>query len=203
MRQPCRGPVVFRGPYAAVVISVLLPIKSFAGKARLADILDDVGRSALIEESLATVLGSLDPNRTRPAIITDDGEVTEWATERGVDTHPDAGDGLSASIAAHVGRESASGALWLVVLPDLPQADAGSMATVLGAVESGRPVLVPSYDGGTNLIGGGPVPRFAYGPLSFHRHLGDLARHDPIVLALPRLMMDVDRPGDLAQKTHP
>ena len=65
------------------------------------------------------------------------------------------------------------------------------------------PVIAPSYDGGTTLLG--PVPSgftFAYGVDSYTRHLAVLPTATPIIDA--RLALDIDSARDLkrALATH-
>ena len=68
---------------------------------------------------------------------------------------------------------------------------------VFSAAERGT-VLVPSYDGGTNVIAGtGSGFRFSYGMASFHRHLA--ANPDATVLTHPLLALDLDTGDDLAR----
>jgi 2-phospho-L-lactate guanylyltransferase (CobY/MobA/RfbA family) len=57
--------------------------------------------------------------------------------------------------------------------------------------------IVPSYDGGTNVIGGhaDDFP-FSFGPGSFQRHLAKAP--SAVVVTLPRLVLDLDTPRDLA-----
>jgi 2-phospho-L-lactate guanylyltransferase (CobY/MobA/RfbA family) len=65
------------------------------------------------------------------------------------------------------------------------------------------PVIAPSYDGGTTLLG--PVPSgftFAYGIGSYTRHLAAIPTATPIIDA--RLALDIDSARDLdrALATH-
>jgi len=61
---------------------------------------------------------------------------------------------------------------------------------------SNTTVLVPSQDGGTNLIASeGPFP-FAYGPGSFHRHFASVPR--ATIISTAELSIDIDSPTQLA-----
>ena len=61
--------------------------------------------------------------------------------------------------------------------------------------DHGDGVIVPSHDGGTNVIGGVGHFDYSYGPASYHRHLAVM--HEPTVQVDPRLALDVDTVGQL------
>jgi 2-phospho-L-lactate guanylyltransferase len=179
---------------------VLVPVKAFTNaKARLATVLGDAERQRLSRWMSARVLAAAGELPTYVAC--DDEEVAAWATEHGASIlwHP--GVGLNAAVNNSVATLREAGVTDVVVAHgDLPRAH--SLAAVS---EPGTLTLVPDRrDDGTNVIA---VPTdmpfvFAYGPGSFHRHLGSAiaaglsvrVRRDPL------LALDIDTPSDLA---HP
>jgi 2-phospho-L-lactate guanylyltransferase (CobY/MobA/RfbA family) len=57
-------------------------------------------------------------------------------------------------------------------------------------------VIVPSHDGGTNVIAGrGTIVEFSYGQASFHRHLAQ--NPGALVVTSPQLALDLDTSLDL------
>jgi 2-phospho-L-lactate guanylyltransferase (CobY/MobA/RfbA family) len=120
-------------------------------------------------------------------------EVKRWAAETGCEAWPDPGHGLTAAATAAVKRVGTSP--WILLHADLPRVSAASLIEVAAAA-SGATVLVPSHDGGTNVIASsGPFP-FAYGLGSFHRHFAKAP--DAIIISNAELSIDIDSPIHLA-----
>ena len=174
------------------MITLLLPIRGFDGKTRLAGALEAPERRAVLEEmSLRAVKVGLEAG-LRVQVVTPSEDVRSWAEELGATATGDAGAGLTGACAAAV--DGLSGEPWIVAHADLPLVTAEALGTVIEALGTGT-VLVPSKDGGTSIIAGrGPFP-FAYGPGSFHRHLA--ADPTATVLTVPELSVDLDSADDL------
>ncbi len=132
------------------------------------------------------------------AIVTGDAGVAQWARSRGYLTISELHDqGLDGAATAAVAEAMRRQRPWAVIHADLPLVTPGVLRTVFAAATEST-VLVPSYDGGTNLIGGTDSGfRFRYGPGSFHRHLADHPRAR--VVTDPRLALDLDTAGDLSR----
>lgn len=160
---------------------------------RLASVLRPDQRRAL---SLS--LASRAVNASREAgldlsIVSASPDVRAWADRRGLVTYPDPGGGLSVACAAavaHIGD-----APWIVLHADLPLVSASALRRVAQAAAADT-VLVPSLDGGTNVIASTGRFPFAYGPGSFHRHLA----RTPAATVLPSaaLSIDIDTPAQYA-----
>ena len=78
----------------------------------------------------------------------------------------------------------------MVTHADLPFVTAGSLETVASAAVTFGHALVPSVDGGTNVIAGSGSFRFSYGPDSFHRHLSLVPT--AAVITDPTLSIEID-----------
>lgn len=170
-----------------------IPLKGFdAGKSRLSGALDDAARRRL-GRSLAEHTLSVATSVGAPvAVVTADTEVAVLAAEHAATVIADPGGGLDAAAGAVVA--AAGGGPWLVLHADLPHLTVTELRTALDALVRG-PVLAPSFDGGTPLIGGhGPVD-FAYGVGSFHRHLARMPTATVIVRR--GLALDLDTADDL------
>ncbi len=180
--------------------ALVVPIRSFVrGKARLAEVLDDVARHDLVARMAARVLDASGTLTT--VVVTNDSEVATFARAHGATVIDDPGtlDG-----AADAGREwaRARGATRVVIAhADLPHAHG---LDALGATGAQRvAVLVPDrHDDGTPVLS---IPvdapfEFAYGPGSFARHCAAAAAADLEVRVLrdAALGFDIDEPADLA-----
>lgn len=124
-------------------------------------------------------------------VVTSDADVSAWATALNLDVIPDPGLGLSAaaSHAVHLQRGP-----WLLAHADLPLVDAASLGLVAELARRNT-VLVPSLDGGTNVIAHvGHFP-FAFGVGSFHRHIA--AAPDATVVSRAALSVELDTPVHL------
>lgn len=180
-------------------ILAAIPIKPFGvAKQRLSKRLDAATRSrvgkAIAERTAAaaTDAGAL------VAIVTGDAGVKRWAQGNGylIIVEPDApNSGLDGAAEAAVFEATRRQRPWAVIHADLPLVTPTALHAVFAAAEQGT-VLVPSYNGGTNIIAGrGASFRFAYGKASFHRHLA--MNTGARVLTNPQLALDLDTTDDL------
>jgi 2-phospho-L-lactate guanylyltransferase len=175
-----------------------VPVKPFAAaKQRLAPVLSLPARMAISQELTRRTCQALATAGAEPLILAADRDVARWAQNLGLEAAFDLGSSLTRAAAA-VPARAGGRRPWLICHADLPFLDATVLAHAIRLLEGGRPVIAPSRDGGTPLLGA-RLPRFAfsYGPLSFHRHLTALAALQPVVLADRRLAVDLDQPSDL------
>lgn len=126
-------------------------------------------------------------------VVSSDPQVKHWASTVSAECWPDAGIGLSAAAAA--ATLSLDQLPWLVLHADLPLVDPAALGRVAEASTSGT-VLVPSHDGGTNVIASAGEFPFMYGRGSFHRHFA--AAPDATIISDPRLSIDIDTPLQLS-----
>lgn len=182
---------------------VVVPIKGFGGaKARLGSVLDGAERAALARSLATTVLAAAAPLPV--LVVTDDDEVTRFATDRGASVLRQVEPGLNAAVTEAVAHLAAAGTGRAVIAhADLPRA-----TTLSGLTEAGDGVvIVPDrHDDGTNVLS---VPTgagftFAYGAASFAAHVAEAERLGlPVaVVRDPDLAWDVDTPDDLDVRDH-
>lgn len=126
-------------------------------------------------------------------VVSSDPQVRSWASTMSVECWPDAGGGLSAAAAA--ATSTLDQLPWLVLHADLPLVDATALSRVAEASTSGT-VLVPSHDGGTNVIASAGEFPFRYGRGSFHRHFA--AAPDATIISDAQLSIDIDTPLQLS-----
>ena len=180
-------------------VGVVVPIRSFIGaKERLAALLDEDARAAALRGMADRVIDAAAP---MPVIVVSSApEVREWALARGARVLDDPGS-LDAAAAAGTQALANDGFMRAVIAhADLPRAR--SLTPLATDLERPVVALVPCHrDDGTNVLS---IPtdlpfRFAYGPGSFQRHLGEAARLgvEVRVVRAPDLMVDVDTPDDL------
>ena len=176
---------------------VLVPVKAFSSaKERLAPLLGTLDRARLARTMAEHVLAAAAPLPV--AVVCDDAEVAQWATDHGAIVLPEPGRGLNGAVESGVARLNAGGAdEILVVHADLPLAS--DLARLVGF--DGITLVPDRHEDGTNVIG---LParapfRFAYGAGSFARHRAEAARSGLAlrVVREPELEWDVDLPGDL------
>ena len=177
-----------------------VPIKPFrSAKNRLAKDLTIPQRRLLAEHLGQSTLNAVDEAGAEPMVLAADEEVSVWAKRLGYRTLLDPGSDLNSAARAAADLASNEDRSWLLIHSDLPLIDADALGQILDALAGGRPVIVPSADGGTPVLGWrGTDLTFRYGAGSFQRHHRQLAGHRPLVVTDSRLMFDIDRPGDLA-----
>lgn len=179
---------------------VILPVKSFAtGKGRLSSVLDPETRDRLSRALADHVAATVAATGRTPLVVTGDTEVATWAEDCGYPMVGDPGGGLSAAAGAGATVAVKRPCPWLVLHSDLPWLTTSDVDAVARPLEKGQTVIAPSSDGGTSAIGSYGKFSFHFGPLSFHRHLVDL--DDPLVVARPGLLVDIDSPADLLAAT--
>lgn len=179
-------------------ITTIVPVKGFSiAKERLAPGFEALDRAAIATATAGHVIAACVGAGTRTIVVTDDAVVADLAGDLGAAVVPDPGAGLDAATAA--GMRETDGP-WAVLHADLPLLDDRILRTLAPRVAPGRWLLAPSRDGGTNLLAGtGRFPT-AYGPASFHRHLGRIAAaggHVTVVVD-EALAIEIDTPRDLA-----
>jgi 2-phospho-L-lactate guanylyltransferase (CobY/MobA/RfbA family) len=125
-------------------------------------------------------------------IVTPDSDVRSWAKSNNLGVLDDPGAGLN--VASSLAVDAINGRPWMVAHADLPNVTAVSLTRVAEAAGDGT-ALVPSIDGGTNVIAHTGSFPFSFGPGSFHRHLASFP--DAVVLPGAALSMDVDTPAHL------
>ena len=89
-----------------------------------------------------------------------------------------------------------------MVHTDLPLLTVSELEDLNQALSENGIVIAPSADGGTSALGASGPADFAYGPGSFHRHLGSFPAAS--ILARPGLLHDIDTFADLeSARRHP
>ncbi len=177
----------------------LVPVKAFRqAKRRLGTTLSDAERIRLVRSMAEHVFAACAPLPV--AVVCDDEDVAEWASEHGATVVWTPGQGLNGAVRAGVRRLAGAGTEWVTVAHgDLPRARGlGRLAPFDGVT------LVPDRrDDGTNVL---RLPaacdfEFAYGAGSFGAHRAEAARLGLAarVLRVPDLAYDVDWPADVAE----
>ena len=186
---------------------ILVPIKDFAdAKHRLAEVLSPEERTELARAMFADVLSALAQVDAAIAIVTRDAEAIALAREfcpRASIIHDPQNAGETEAIAAATDEAMARGAQFSLVIPgDAPLVTAAEIEQVLSAAPAEGSVLAPAADNeGTNAILRRPANLFPlrFGNHSFAPHLraAQATGKTAIVLRLPGLALDIDRPDDL------
>lgn len=180
-----------------VPVLAAVPIKRFyVAKRRLGSLLDRDARSHLGQALALHTMNAVAAAGAEVVALAADREVAAWAGEHGWEAMVDRDGGLDGAAASASARAAAEGRAWLVIHADLPLLAPADVSVAGKALEQGAWPIAPSADGGTSLIGGREPFRFSYGPGSFHRHLGRLAR--PRVIVRRALALDLDGPSDYA-----
>ena len=180
-------------------ILAAIPIKPFGvAKKRLAHRLDARTRSRLGKAVAARTAAAATDAGALVAIVTADAEVGHWARSLGyltIDERLSSQPGLDGAAEATLYEAARRQRPWAVIHADLPLVCPAALSPVFNAARRGL-VLVPSYDGGTNIIAGSRTTmEFAYGLGSFHRHFA--GHPEAQIHTDPRLALDLDTAGDL------
>ena len=180
-------------------ILAAIPIKPFGvAKARLAPRLDAAARSQLGKAVAGRTAAAAADAGALVAIVTADEGVAAWSRSLGYLTISEpspSNDGLNGAAETAMYEAARRHRPWAIIHADLPLVTPGSLRVVFSKA-SQQTVLVPSHDGGTNVVAGrGAAFRFSYGTSSFHRHLA--SHPHSAVLALPDLALDMDTAADL------
>ena len=182
-------------------ILAAIPIKPFGvAKRRLSDRLDRQKRSSVGRAIAARTAEAATDAGALVAIVTGDSGVASWARGLGyltIDENQGEASGLNGAAQAVLVEASRRQRSWAVIHADLPLVTPPALRTVFDLARTST-VLVPSYDGGTNIVAGsGTAFRFAYGAGSFHRHLA--ANPGAVVHTSSQLALDLDTKVDLSR----
>lgn len=171
---------------------MVVPIRDFAGMTRLSGVLTRGARSEIATSLAHRVVRAGVDAGLDVRVVTTDPTVRAWCGHLDVSVVDDPGTGLDG--AANAGVVGAGEDAWIVVHADLPFVTSGALDEV--ALMAGRThVLVPSADGGTNVVGGRGTFAFSFGPGSFTRHLA--ACPGAVVAPSRALSIDIDTAHDL------
>jgi 2-phospho-L-lactate guanylyltransferase len=186
---------------------ILVPVKNLTNaKQRLSSVLAPEARQELAQAMCADVLETLSRWQRRPAVtvVTSDPFAGNLATRLGFDVlGDDANPGETAAIEMATALCRRQGVdLTLVIPADIPLIDVFELDRIVESAPSTGTVLVPDAAGrGTNAALRSPCDLFPlrFGNDSFLPHLASAkASGLPcVVLELPGVALDVDRPEDL------
>ena len=187
---------------------ILVPVKNLAGaKQRLSSILSPEQRLALAQAMCEDVLQTLARWQSRPsvAVVTSDSFARDLAARFNFDVVADDNSGETSAIETATAVCSARGASSTLVVPaDIPLIESSELQKIADIAPPGGAVLVPDAAGrGTNAAWRSPGDLFPlrFGNDSFLPHLSAAkATGLPcVVLELPGIARDVDRPEDLRE----
>jgi 2-phospho-L-lactate guanylyltransferase len=186
---------------------ILVPVKDLnSAKQRLAEVISREQRRELAEAMLRDVLQALAavPGSPAVAVVTRDPEAKHVVRQFGFAVIEDATNiGETEAIAAASDVAVERGAQWTLVIPgDAPLVTSEEVGRVLQAAPPQGTVLAAAADGeGTNAILRRPATLFPlrFGNHSFRPHLraAQATGKPVVVLDLPGLALDIDRPADL------
>lgn len=188
---------------------ILIPVKNLAqAKQRLSSVLSPDERLALAQAMCEDVLEEVAHWRGRPpvAVVTGDPFARDLAVRLQFEVIADAvnpGETGAIEMATAICRERGAPST-LVVPADIPLIDSAELERIAESAPPGGAVLVPDAAGrGTNAALRAPADLFPlrFGNDSFRPHLAAAkATGMPcIVLELPGIARDVDRPEDLQE----
>ncbi len=187
---------------------ILVPIKNLEGaKQRLSPVLDANERRVLAAAMMEDVLETLASWHARPpvAVVTSDAVAIALAHRYGFEIIAEP-DNRSETDAIAVATRVVAERGWTLVIPaDIPLVEAAELQSIVEAAPAvAGSVLVPSADGrGTNAVLRRPAALFPlrFGDDSFapHRRAAEATGTAVVVLELPGIALDVDRPADLAE----
>ncbi|QPS11337.1 2-phospho-L-lactate guanylyltransferase [Delftia acidovorans] len=189
----------------------VVPVKPLAqAKQRLAPLLDASERAALAQVMLRDVLDALAGHPHLGGMLVVSGDPTAQAMARAagatvLDDSPACGLVPALRRAARALSDAGRDGMLIVPadLPGLARDDLALLAQAHGRRRGARgaTLVAASHDGGTNALACSPPDALplCYGPDSFRRHVRTARAIglDPLLLSLPRLARDVDRPADL------
>jgi 2-phospho-L-lactate/phosphoenolpyruvate guanylyltransferase len=185
---------------------VVVPVKvASAGKSRLAGVLDERLRAALVRAmALDTVDAALAASRVgRVLVVTADPVLSAGRARYGVVAEPVSGGlpPLDAAVLAgvHAARAAVPGVSVAALLGDLPALQSDDLDAALDLASEVSRGFVADLDGtGTTLLTAtgalDPLPRFGVGSAAAHTAAGHVALAVPATSSLRR---DVDLPADL------
>jgi len=188
---------------------ILVPVKNLANaKQRLSSVLGPEARQELAQAMCADVLETLARWRQRPAVavVTGDPFASDFAAGLGFEVIADdvnPGETGAIEMATAFCRER--GADHTLVIPaDIPLIESGELEKIVESAPPEGAVLVPDAAGrGTNAALRAPADLFPlrFGNDSFLPHLtaANATGLPCVVLNLPGIALDVDRPEDLQE----
>lgn len=190
------------------MVWAVVPVKQLArAKQRLSGLLGPEQRRLLCDAMLDDVLAALAAARGLAGIlvVSSDPAARMLAMRHGARLLDDTDQGLNAAVAHAAGVLAAEGAAaMLVIHGDAPLATADEIEALIAAHAAGHAVALAAdrRGDGTNALLCAPpdTMTFHYGPGSFaaHREAARAAGHEPAVLDLPGLALDIDTADDLA-----
>ncbi len=186
----------------------VLPAKNFDdAKQRLAGVLNAKERGALFAAMFEDVLEALCAVEALEGVlvVTRDPLAGAVAKRHGAHVlHEDSNLGQSVAVEAAVAWLRARGADGMIAVPgDVPLATASEIERVLSVHKTAPAMtIVPAHDErGSNCIACSPpgLIAFHFGNDSFQPHLREAAARgvSPVIVPLPGLGLDIDRPDDL------
>jgi 2-phospho-L-lactate/phosphoenolpyruvate guanylyltransferase len=188
---------------------ILVPVKNLAhAKQRLAPLLDQPARTELAEAMLFDVLETLSVWRhaAEVSLVSSDPFALELSQQFRFPVIPDDTNRSETDAIEMATRVCESRAVenTLVIPGDIPLIETWELEAILRAAPAEGSVLVPSADGrGTNGVWRRPAGLFPlrFGNESFKPHLfaAHATRMPCVVLHLPGIALDIDRPQDLYQ----
>jgi 2-phospho-L-lactate guanylyltransferase len=187
---------------------ILVPVKNLAdAKQRLSSVLNPEERLALAQAMCEDVLEALARWRRRPpvAVVTSDSFASDLAAHLNFEVVADDNAGETSAIEMATAVCRARGAESTLVVPaDIPLIESSELQKIVDSAPLGGAVLVPDAAGrGTNAAWRSPSDLFPlrFGNDSFLPHLAAAkATGLPwVVLELPGIARDVDRPDDLRE----
>jgi 2-phospho-L-lactate guanylyltransferase len=187
---------------------ILVPVKILAdAKQRLSPILSPEERFALAQAMCEDVLQALASWENRPAVavVTSDSFARRLAERFNFEVIADDNSGETNAIAMATAVCSERGAKCTLVVPaDIPMIDGAELQRIFDSAPPGGAVLVPDAAGrGTNAAWRSPGDLFPlrFGNDSFLPHLAaaEATGLPCVVLELPGIARDVDRPEDLRE----
>ena len=188
---------------------ILVPVKNLAhAKQRLSAVLSPEERLALAQAMCEDVLQELARWRGRPpvAVVTGDPFARDLAARFDFEVIADASNpGETGAIEMATAECRRRGAKRTLVVPaDIPLLESSELQKIADSAPPGGAVLVPDAAGrGTNAALRAPADLFPlrFGNDSFRPHLAAAkATGKPcVVLQLPGLALDIDRPEDLKE----
>jgi 2-phospho-L-lactate/phosphoenolpyruvate guanylyltransferase len=187
---------------------ILVPVKNLAdAKQRLSPILSPEERFALAQAMCEDVLQTITHWQTRPpvAVVTHDPFARDLAGRFNFEVIADDNSGETSAIEMATGVCRERGAKSTLVVPaDIPLIDSLELQKIADSAPARGAVLVPDAAGrGTNAAWRSPADLFPlrFGNDSFLPHLAAAKATglSCIVLELPGIARDVDRPEDLRE----
>jgi 2-phospho-L-lactate guanylyltransferase len=187
---------------------ILVPVKILAdAKQRLSNILSPEERMALAQAMCEDVLQTLANWQNRPsvAVVTSDSFASGLAARFKFDVIADENSGETSAIEIATAACKVRGARSTLVVPaDIPLIDSAELQKIIDAAPPDGAVLVPDAEGrGTNAALRSPCDLFPlrFGNDSFlpHQAAARATGLPFVVLQLPGIARDIDRPQDLRE----